>query len=108
MFLDLAFLAATIASLIIPSALLFTLFVGKKYGELVKEHFIELVSWSIAAPTSFVIVFVALHFSRIPKNNGVLELKFFDLEFSGPSGPITLWSLCFIVQVAGIALIRKR
>jgi hypothetical protein len=36
-----------------------------------------------------------------------LSLKAFGLEFSGPSGPITLWLMCFLGFVAALRLLRS-
>jgi hypothetical protein len=37
---------------------------------------------------------------------GQLQLKAFGLEFSGPSGPITLWLMCFLGFVFALKLLR--
>ena len=36
-----------------------------------------------------------------------LQFKAFGLEFSGPSGPITLWLLCFLGFVFALKLLRS-
>jgi hypothetical protein len=38
--------------------------------------------------------------------SGQLELKAFSMEFSGPSGPITLWLMCFLGFVVAMKLLR--
>jgi TRAP-type C4-dicarboxylate transport system permease small subunit len=35
-----------------------------------------------------------------------LEFKAFGLVFSGPSGPITLWLMCFLAFIVSIKLLR--
>lgn len=37
----------------------------------------------------------------------VISLKLFGLEFTGPSGPVTLWLACFLALVAGIYWLSK-
>ncbi len=60
-----------------------------------------------AAVSAFAIVAVLLHaFPAGPNVNGVLAFKAFGLEFSGPSGPITLWLMCFLGFVVALKLLR--
>jgi hypothetical protein len=44
--------------------------------------------------------FWKLHEPKIEGGN--LGLEFFSLKFTGPSGPITLWVLCFLSFVTAI------
>jgi hypothetical protein len=37
---------------------------------------------------------------------GQLEFKVFGLEFSGPSGPITLWLMCFLGFILALKMLR--
>ncbi len=39
--------------------------------------------------------------------SGQLAFKAFGLEFTGPSGPITLWLMCFLGFVIAIRLLRN-
>jgi hypothetical protein len=60
-----------------------------------------------AAVAAFSIVTILLHaFPSTPNGNGVLALKAFGLEFTGPSGPITLWLMCFMGFVIALKLLR--
>jgi hypothetical protein len=58
-----------------------------------------------SAISAFAITAVLLK-AFVPDPSGPLSLKAFGLEFSGPSGPITLWLMCFLGFVAAIRLLR--
>jgi hypothetical protein len=77
----------------------------------------QLTAWFMSAPAqnigipcsamaSFVIV--KLLWTAVPPGTSTDGLKFkaFGLEFSGPSGPITLWLLCFLTFVSALKLLR--
>ncbi len=61
-----------------------------------------------AAISSFAIV--ALLMTAFSKSSdaaaSALQFKAFGLEFTGPSGPITLWLLCFLGFVFALKLLR--
>lgn len=38
---------------------------------------------------------------------GDLSITAFDMQFSGPSGPVTLWVICFLAIVGAIRMLRK-
>ncbi len=59
-----------------------------------------------SAVASFVIVIFLLKALPPTVSNGGIELKAFGIEFSGPSGPITLWLLCFLGFVFALRLLR--
>jgi hypothetical protein len=61
-----------------------------------------------AAISAFAIVTLLLRAFPPPASsaNGSLAFKAFGLEFSGPSGPITLWLMCFLVFVVALKLLR--
>ena len=60
-----------------------------------------------AAISAFAIVAALLRaFPSSTDATGQLELKAFGLEFSGPSGPITLWLMCFLGFVLALKLLR--
>jgi|SRR6516165_4330342 hypothetical protein len=60
-----------------------------------------------AAISAFAIVAALLRaFPPSTDASGQLELKAFGLEFSGPSGPITLWLMCFLGFVLALKLLR--
>lgn len=61
----------------------------------------------LAAISAFAIVAVLLRaFPPALDASGQLELKAFGLEFSGPSGPITLWLMCFLGFVFALRMLR--
>lgn len=39
--------------------------------------------------------------------SGQLEFKAFSLQFTGPSGPITLWLMCFLAFVIAMRVLRS-
>jgi H+/Cl- antiporter ClcA len=56
-----------------------------------------------AAIGAFGVVALLLHsFPPEKVEGGVIKIKFFSAEFSGPAGPITLWLACFLSFVAAI------
>jgi hypothetical protein len=60
-----------------------------------------------AAISAFAIVAALLKtFPPSSDESGQLEFKAFGLEFSGPSGPITLWLMCFLGFVLALKLLR--
>lgn len=60
-----------------------------------------------AAVAAFAIVAVLLSaFPPAPSETGQLEFKVFGLGFSGPSGPITLWLMCFLGFIVALKLLR--
>jgi hypothetical protein len=60
-----------------------------------------------AAISAFAIVAILLRaFPPLPNDNGALSFKAFGLEFSGPSGPITLWVICFLAFAVALKLLR--
>jgi hypothetical protein len=75
-------------------------------------------AWFLASPAqnigipcsaiaSFAIVTVLWKaFPPSESTGGALALRAFGLEFSGPSGPITLWLLCFLGFVFALKLLR--
>jgi hypothetical protein len=60
-----------------------------------------------AAISAFAIVAVLLKaFPPSANAAGQLQIKAFGLEFTGPSGPITLWLMCFLAFVFALRLLR--
>jgi len=61
----------------------------------------------IAIMVSFTIVSIFWSLFRPDKSKeaGALSLKLFNLEFSGPSGPITLWVICYLSIVYSMKLL---
>ncbi len=60
-----------------------------------------------AAISSFAIVAVLMKaFATSSDAGSALQFKAFGLEFSGPSGPITLWLMCFLGFVFALKLLR--
>jgi hypothetical protein len=58
-----------------------------------------------AAVSAYAIVAALLR--RSPDTSGPLAFKAFGLEFTGPSGPISLWLACFLAFVIAIRLLRN-
>ncbi len=95
-------------------ALLMATFLSAKpnsVGESLKAWFMSSPAQHIGIPcsaiASFAIVFILLR--AFPINKGAddgLMLKAFGLEFSGPSGPITLWLICFLALIFALKLLR--
>jgi hypothetical protein len=60
-------------------------------------HTAQNIGVPCSAISAFAIVAALLRaFPPSTGDNGQIELKAFGLEFSGPSGPITLWLICFL------------
>jgi hypothetical protein len=61
-----------------------------------------------AAISSFAIVALLMTASSACSNAtaSALQFKAFGLEFTGPSGPITLWLMCFLGFVFALKLLR--
>lgn len=83
----------------------------KSLGAELKTWFMSSPAQNIGIPCSaiaaFAVVAVLLKaFPPIKDAGGGLVLKAFGLEFSGPSGPITLWLLCFWGFVFALKLLR--
>ncbi|MCA9006215.1 MAG: hypothetical protein KDA70_13165 [Planctomycetaceae bacterium] len=61
-----------------------------------------------SALASYAIVSALLEaFPPPTEKNGDLIIKAFSLEFSGPSGPVTLWLICFLGFVFAMKLLGK-
>lgn len=58
-----------------------------------------------AAVSAYAIVAALLKTSN--DVSGQLAFKAFGLEFTGPSGPVTLWLMCFLAFVIAIRLLRS-
>ncbi len=71
----------------------------------------SVIGLPLAAISSFALVFVFnLRFGKAPPGDtGVVEqtiLEFFGLRFTGPSGPTTLWVLCYLSIVLSIRVVH--
>ena len=81
---------------------------GAQLGAWFTTHPAQNLGIPCAAVSAFAIVAVLLSaFPPSSNANGQLEFKAFGLEFSGPSGPITLWLMCFLGFVAALKLLRS-
>lgn len=61
-----------------------------------------------SALTSFVLVVALLKlYGESSQEEGVITLKFFGLDFTGPSGPVTLWAICFLCFISALKLLRR-
>lgn len=81
-------------------------------GARLKTWFLSAPAQNIGIPcsaiSSFAIVAVLLRvFNPSSDSSSTLVLKAFGLEFSGPSGPITLWLMCFLGFVIAMKLLRN-
>jgi len=60
-----------------------------------------------AAISAFAVVAVLLRAFPVARDaDNALALNAFGLEFSGPSGPITLWLMCFLGFVVALKMLR--
>lgn len=69
------------------------------------------LAFNLGIPASAVGAFgiVAVFWSAFPQTSdtsGNLGLEFFDLSFTGPSGPISLWVVCFLSLVFAMYLLK--
>ena len=61
----------------------------------------------IAAFVAFAIICVFETWAPSPKNaEHKVEFKAFGLMFSGPSGPVILWILCYLALVASTHIVK--
>ena len=60
-----------------------------------------------AAMAAFAVVAILLRAFPPADANGQLSFRAFGLEFTGPSGPITLWLVCFLGLVFALRLLRS-
>jgi hypothetical protein len=80
---------------------------GAPFAAAITLHTAQNIGVPCAAISAFAIVAVLLR--AFPPSTGAagqIELKAFSLEFSGPSGPITLWLMCFLGLVFALRLLR--
>ena len=71
------------------------------------------MAFNVGIPASGIGAFgiVSLFWSAFPQHGtseDPLSLHFLNLEFTGPSGPITLWVLCFLSLVFAMNLFRDK
>ena len=105
-------IAVTAGGLFVYAFALFAAtFVGDegKIGAPLRKWFLDNAAANIGIPCSaisaFAIVTVLLRAFPADDKSGPLKLKAFGLEFTGPSGPITLWLLCFLGFVFAMKLL---
>jgi hypothetical protein len=77
-----------------------------------RSWFVSAPAQNIGIPCSAISAFavVAVLLKVFPPSVGtgeVMVVKAFNLEFSGPSGPITLWLMCFLGFVMAMKLLRN-
>ena len=81
---------------------------AKQLSDWFLEHPAQNLGLPCAAISSFAIVAVLLKaFPPEKTADGELQLKLFSMEFSGPSGPVTLWLMCFLGFVSALKLLRS-
>lgn len=71
------------------------------------------LAFNVGLPTSAVGAFgvVSVFWSAFPQTGEKgepLTLNFLNLQFTGPSGPITLWVVCFLALVFAMYLLREK
>jgi hypothetical protein len=94
-------------------ALLLAAFFGngpESVGASMRSWFMDSPAANIGIPCSaiaaFAIVAVLLRAFPPKDERGALTFKAFGLEFTGPSGPITLWLMCFLGFIFAMRLMR--
>jgi hypothetical protein len=79
------------------------------FGKPIRAWFNSSPACNLGIPCSalaaFAIVGALFRMYPVDKNDGTLAIKAFSLEFSGPSGPVTLWLVCFLGFVFAIRLL---
>lgn len=80
-------------------------------GARLAKWFTAYPAQNLGIPTSAISAFAIVavlwrHFQSAAGAGSALSLKVFGLEFSGPSGPITLWLMCFLGFIAALKLLR--
>jgi hypothetical protein len=80
-------------------------------GEMLRAWFSGATAQNLGIPCAAISAFaiVTVLWSRFPPTSNATDpfsLKAFGLEFNGPSGPITLWLLCFLGFVVALKLLR--
>ena len=78
----------------------------------IKAIVLSNLAFNLGLPASAVGAFgvVAVFWSAFPQRSTAGELvalEFLGLTFSGPSGPITLWVVCFLALVFAMYLLRS-
>jgi hypothetical protein len=80
---------------------------GKWIADWIKENPACNLGIPCSALASFAIVSGMLRVFGPQGTDGDLHLKAFGLDFTGPSGPVTLWLLCFLAFVFSLKLLGK-
>ncbi len=69
--------------------------------KLMKEQWPAFLGLPFAAGVAFCLVTV------LEIRSGKVEFKAFGLDFTGPSGPVVLWVLCFLAMVGAYSMLWK-
>lgn len=64
----------------------------------------KLIGAPLSAYSAFVIVFILFKNFPSASTDGVVSIKIFGGEFTGPSGPAMLWIACFLALVFPVLL----
>lgn len=79
-------------------------------GNELRKDLINNVAGNFGVPAAALAAFVLVSvlWSRFPpkSSEGQLQLEIFGLRFTGPSGPISLWVVCFLAFVLAIWLLK--
>jgi hypothetical protein len=84
---------------------------GKNFDEKIENHIVN--KWDSHAfeiPMSGIVAFAIVSLLRSPTNDSDDPLTFtaFNLEFSGPVAPTTLWVVVYLTIVVSFKLLKKR
>jgi hypothetical protein len=89
-------------------AFIFNLEILKTFKQSIQTNLIFSLGLPVAGLSSFSIV--AIYLSVFPPDKvgeGEVSIRFLGMDFSGPSGPITLWLVCFLGIVFSMKLFTK-
>jgi hypothetical protein len=100
-FAQMAGVVVLIVGVVVYAVMLFRswLVVTFPFREEIKANPGYLVGLPCSAVAAFGIV------SMLEISAGKLEFKAFNLDFTGPAGPVTLWVLCYLTLVGSIRMV---
>lgn len=85
-----------VALLLAPLLIVFLLYKTGDLAGLAKTHAAAMIGIPWAGGAAFIVVLV------LRTSFGAINFKVLGVEFKGASGPIVMWVLCFLVEVAAI------
>jgi hypothetical protein len=93
--------SAVVALVFSPSGLGF-------FRSFVVKHLAATVGLPCAAVGAFALVVLLLRAFPPATQDGIVTLKLFGFEFTGPAGPVMLWAACFLALVLAIRVLSVR